>query len=70
MSSVTTITYVEHVKDPIEVLLPTSNHIFFILRAGDPRGRILFSLLKDLPLDLGHSSAIETLATERLCIFD
>jgi hypothetical protein len=53
-------THVEDVKDPIEVLPPSSNHILVVLRAKESRDRISFSPLDDLPLDLGHGSAIET----------
>ena len=46
-------------KDPIEVLLPSGNRIFVVLRAEESRGRMPFALLDDLPLDLGHSSGVK-----------
>ena len=56
-------THVEYVEDPVEVLPPTRNHIFVGLRMEDSRDRMPFTLVDDLPLDLGHSSAIETLVS-------
>jgi hypothetical protein len=48
------------VKDPIEVLPPTGNRIFIVLRTEELRNRVSFTLLVDLALDLGHGSAIKT----------
>ena len=56
-------TYVEDVKDPSEVLPPTRNHIFVDLRMENSRDHISFALVDDLPLDLGHSPAVETLVS-------
>ena len=57
------LTYVEDVKDPSEVLPPTRNRIFVDLRMEDPRDRMSFTLVNDLPLDLGHSPAVEILVS-------
>ena len=53
-------THVEDVKDPVEVLPPGHNHVFVGLRMEDSRNRMSFALVDDLPLNLGHSPAIET----------
>ena len=51
-------TYVEDLKDLVEFLLPSSDHILVVLRVEESRGRVSFSLLDGLPLDLCHSSVI------------
>lgn len=48
-------------KDPDKVLLPSSNLVLIALREDESGGCISFTLLDDLRLYLGHSSAIETL---------
>ena len=53
-------THVEDVKDPSEVLPPTRNCVFVGLRMEGPGYRVSFTLVDDLPLDFGHSPAIET----------
>ena len=60
------LTHIEGVKDPVEILPPTRNHIFVPLRVEGSRDRTSFTLVDDLPLDLGHSPAIETLVSEPL----
>ena len=47
-------------KDPIEVLPPSGDRILIVLRMEELRDWISFTLLNDLPLNLGHGSAIET----------
>ena len=51
-------------KNPIELLPPGGNRIFVVLRMEDSRDRVPFTLLNDLPLDLGHSSVIEASVNE------
>ena len=53
-------TYVEDVKDPIEVQLPGSNNFFVALCVQESRERISSTLLDDLSLNLGHSPAIDS----------
>jgi hypothetical protein len=52
-------TYVEDLKDGMEVLPPGSNRIFIALRMQEPGGRVPFLMFDDLPLHLCHSSVIE-----------
>jgi hypothetical protein len=59
-------TYCENVKDPVEVQLPRSDRLFITLRVEKSGDRISFAQLDDLPLDLGHSSAIEALVSKPL----
>ena len=54
-------TYVEDVKDSIEIQLPASNLLLIVLRVEQSRDRISSALLDDLPLNFGHSSTIERL---------
>ena len=51
-------THVEDVKDSNKVLLPSRNFVFVTLRMDESGNRIPFTLLDDLPLDLGHGAAI------------
>jgi len=59
MSNRTDWTYVEDMKDPIEVPLPSRNLIFDVRRVKESRGRIPFTPYDDLPLDLCHGSTID-----------
>ena len=52
-------THVEDVEGPNKVLLPSRDIIFITLRMNESGGRIPFTLLDDLPLDLGQGSVIE-----------
>jgi hypothetical protein len=47
------------VKDPDKVLIPSSNLILIALREEEPEDYIPFALLTDIPLHLGHGSAID-----------
>jgi hypothetical protein len=51
-------THVEDVKDPEEIPVPTGNLVLVALCEHQPRERIPFALLADLPFDLGHRSAL------------
>ena len=51
-------TYVENLKDPDEVLLPTGNLVLVAFREDESEDRIPFTLLDDLALDPSHSPAI------------
>jgi hypothetical protein len=53
-------------EDPAEVQFPIGDHISITLRVEESRDRILFTLLDDLPLDLGHGTAVEILVSELL----
>ena len=53
------LTYIEDVKNPVEVLAPSHNRILVGFRMGEPRDRTSFTLADDLLLDLGHSPMIE-----------
>ena len=46
-------------KDPHKVLLPSSNLVLIASGEDESVDRAPFTLLDDLPLDLGQSSAIE-----------
>lgn len=46
-------------KNPIEVRPPGGDSFFIVLRVEEPSDRISFTLLDDVPLDPGHSPAIE-----------
>jgi len=59
MSNRTDWTYVEDMKDPIEVPLPSRNLIFDSWDVEEASGCILFALYDDLPLNLCHSSTID-----------
>ena len=50
-------TYVEDLKDPVEVLPPGRNRIFIALGVQDPRDNMTFIPIDDLLLDLGYSPA-------------
>ena len=51
-------TYVENVKDPDKVIPPSGNHVLIDLRVKGPGDYVPLTLFDDLPLDLGHGSAI------------
>ena len=48
-------------KDPNKVLLPSCNLVLIALRVNESGGCIPFTLLDNLPLNLGHCSAIESI---------
>jgi hypothetical protein len=51
-------------EDPVEVQPPGGDRLFVVLRVEKPRDRIPFALLNDLPLDLCHSPAIGSMASQ------
>ena len=51
-------THVKYVKDSDKVLLPSGNLVLVTLRENESGDRPPFTLLGDLPLDLGHGSGI------------
>ena len=51
-------------KDPDKVVSPTGNLVFINLRVEDPGCHAPSILLEDLPLDLGHGSAVEISVNE------
>ena len=51
-------TYVEDLKDSVEVPVPPRNRIFVRLRMEAPRKWVSFTPLGNILLDLGHSAAI------------
>jgi hypothetical protein len=53
-------TYIEDLKDPHKVLLPTRNLVFVVLGEDESEDCTPFTPLDDLPLHLHQSSAIET----------
>ena len=59
MSNRTNRTHVKYVKDPEKILLPGSNLVLVAFGEDESVERISFTLLDDLPLDLGQSSTIE-----------
>ena len=61
-------TYVEDVKDPVEVLPPCRNRVLVALCAEGPRDRVSLALVDDLALDFSHSPVIETLVSGRPCV--
>jgi hypothetical protein len=52
------------VEDPVEVQPPGGDRIFIILRVEKSREQIPFALLDDLPLDLRHGPAIESMVSQ------
>ena len=56
-------TYVEDVKDPDKILLPSSNFILIALGEDEPIYRLPFTVLDDIPLDLSQSSVIENVSS-------
>ena len=59
-------THVEDMKDPVEVRFPGGNHLLIILRVEMSRDHISLAPLHDVPLDLGHSPAIESSAVSEI----
>lgn len=57
-------TYVEDLKNPIEILFPSSNHILFVLRVEDSRDGVSFTPFDNLPLDPGHRPTIVARVSE------
>ena len=58
MPKTTNRTHVENVKDPDKILIPSSNFVLIGFGEGESTYRIPFTMLDDLLLDLGQSSAI------------
>jgi hypothetical protein len=61
-------THVENLRNPIEVLSPSSNRIFVALRVEDSKDRVSFTPFDDLPLDLGQSPVVGTRVIESLSV--
>jgi hypothetical protein len=57
-------TYVEDVKNPVELQLPTGNHFFVILRLEESRDGVPPTPFDDFLLDLCHSPAIGSIVSE------
>ena len=57
-------TYIEDVEDPDKVMPPNRNIVLITLRVEQPGCHIPFTLLDNLPLDLGNSPAVETSVSE------
>ena len=57
-------TYIEDVKDPVELQLPARDRLFVGLRVEMSRDRTSFLPIDDVPVDLGHSPAIESSMSE------
>ena len=58
-------THVKDVKDPVEVQPPGGDCLFVALRVEKTTDRISFApALDDVPLDLGHSPAVEISVSE------
>ena len=55
-------------KDPGKVIPPTDNLVLIDLGAENSEGHVPFTLLDDIPLDLGHGSAIEESAIGSLSV--
>ena len=55
----TDLTYVEDVKEPGQVLPPSSDRIFVIFGMKETRDGISFTLLNNPHLDRGHSAMID-----------
>ena len=53
-------TYVEDLKDPIEVPLPGCDFLLVTLRVDMPKNYGLFSLFFDLPPNLVHSPEVRS----------
>ena len=51
-------TYVEDLKGAVEVLLQARECILIAIRTSESRERLLITLLGDILLDPGHSSAV------------
>ena len=65
-------TYIEDMKDPVEVRPPGSDRLFIFFRVEKSRDRTSLAPLDDVPLDLSHSPAIMMLVNEppNVCIPD
>jgi hypothetical protein len=50
-------------KDPVEILFPSGDRFFIVLRVEESRDRVAFTMLEDLPLYIGYSPTIETLVS-------
>ena len=53
-------THVEDLKDPDQILLPSGNLVFIVLREDESEESIPFTPLDDLPLHIYQVSAIGT----------
>jgi hypothetical protein len=56
--NITDRTHIEDVKDPDKFLIPTNNLVLIALREDESKKCASFAVLIDLPLHLGHGSAI------------
>ena len=52
-------THLKDMKNPVQVQPPSSDRLIVVLPVETSRDRISFTPLDDVPLDLGHSPAIE-----------
>ena len=57
-------TYIEDMKNPEEVLLPTRDHIFTTLAVEESRTHVPFALLDSLLPNRGQSSGVKTFVSE------
>ena len=57
-------THVEDMKNPVEVQPPGGDLFLVVPRVEEPRGRISFAPLGDVPLDFGRGPVIESLVNE------
>lgn len=57
-------THVKDMKDPIEVRLPRSDHVFIAVRMENARNGISFVQFDDPILDLRQSPAIKNIVNE------
>ena len=62
MSNGTDRTHIEDAKDPHKVLVPSRDLVPIAFGEDESVDGIPFTLLDDLPLDLGQSSAIENVS--------
>jgi len=63
-------THVKDLKDPVQVQPPGRNRFLIALRVEHPREPISFTLLCDVPLDLGHSPTIGGFVSESTSVCD
>lgn len=58
MSTRTGLTYIKYVKDPDEIIFPSTEYILVVLRVQESGGCVSFPQLDDILLDVGYSSLI------------
>ena len=63
MSNKASSTYIEDLEDSVEILPPGRDCVLIRLRVCEAGDRTSLSQLDDLPLDLGHGPAGETLVS-------